>query len=315
MTSVPRELLKWLQGLDLSYPVNNLKRDFSNGFLVAELFSRYYQQDVEMHSYDNGQSLDRKRDNWAQLSRFFHKKRIVIDRNLVNDVGEQRLSSLSRSPWRLLACAQPSSCLPSACLRAEYPCAYTDSFHLPLCAVHCKTNEAPVRLLMIMYSQLTGREVRSNLPPSSPGKKVAAEGVDSTTQPAPSYAKHSTSSLINARIRGSELSALYVDIEKQQERAQTLVDELRQSRAAEHSLRKSGLGGYASTSTQRVLHGLPKALSLEEEAPHVHFREVTVKAVDYSEIGQLLGSRDQNLQGGGNSGLPGLTSTGVASFG
>ena len=99
MTSVPRELLKWLQGLDLSYPVNNLKRDFSNGFLVAEIFSRYYQQDVEMHSYDNGQSLDRKRDNWAQLSRFFHKKRIVIDRNLVNDVGEQRLSSLSHSPW------------------------------------------------------------------------------------------------------------------------------------------------------------------------------------------------------------------------
>lgn len=63
-----------------------MRRDFANGFLIAEIFSRYYVHDVEMHSYDNGQSLQRKLDNWALLSKFFAKKGIKLDRGVINDV-------------------------------------------------------------------------------------------------------------------------------------------------------------------------------------------------------------------------------------
>ena len=94
--ALPRHLLKWVLSLDLTYPIKHPKRfgdtvlpllcpfvglmaevwyyvcrDFANGFLVAEVLSKYFPDDVQMHSFENVTSIQRKKSNWHLLKRFF----------------------------------------------------------------------------------------------------------------------------------------------------------------------------------------------------------------------------------------------------
>lgn len=71
--TLSRELVKWTLSLDLSYSIKFPRRDLSNGFLVAEILSRYFPEDVSMHSFVNGSSSLNKTANWALLSKIMRK--------------------------------------------------------------------------------------------------------------------------------------------------------------------------------------------------------------------------------------------------
>ena len=51
------------------------RRDFANGFLLAEVLARYYPSDIEMHSFENVASTELKRANWAVLCKLFKVRR------------------------------------------------------------------------------------------------------------------------------------------------------------------------------------------------------------------------------------------------
>lgn len=65
-----------------SHLISSVTRQIGPGFLVAEIFSRYYAKDVQMHSFDNGTAIGHKRDNWAQLLKLFRKVGLT---DLLND--------------------------------------------------------------------------------------------------------------------------------------------------------------------------------------------------------------------------------------
>uniref|UniRef100_A0A0B7AAM7 CH-like domain-containing protein n=1 Tax=Arion vulgaris TaxID=1028688 RepID=A0A0B7AAM7_9EUPU len=78
MLGLAREVIKWLQSLDLMFQIKNPKWDLSNGYLIAEIFSWYFPQDIQMFSFYNGGSLELKKRNWYILKNFILKNQIGV---------------------------------------------------------------------------------------------------------------------------------------------------------------------------------------------------------------------------------------------
>eukprot|EP00191_Tetraselmis_sp_GSL018_P020265 CAMPEP_0177592424 /NCGR_PEP_ID=MMETSP0419_2-20121207/8554_1 /TAXON_ID=582737 /ORGANISM="Tetraselmis sp., Strain GSL018" /LENGTH=285 /DNA_ID=CAMNT_0019083293 /DNA_START=422 /DNA_END=1279 /DNA_ORIENTATION=- len=70
-----RDVLRWVQSLDLAHSLKDCRRDLANGFLVAQIFSRYFPDKLQMHSFQNGHSNQTKSDNWWQIQKFCRKWR------------------------------------------------------------------------------------------------------------------------------------------------------------------------------------------------------------------------------------------------
>ncbi|KAJ3233826.1 spermatogenesis-associated protein 4 [Chytriomyces hyalinus] len=79
-----RETLKWLQSLDLQ--AKNPKRDFANGVLIAEIFSRYFPNQLNINLFYSGTGCEQKANNWNQLQKFFKRNDINIPEEAMDAV-------------------------------------------------------------------------------------------------------------------------------------------------------------------------------------------------------------------------------------
>ena len=57
----------------------------ANGFLMAEICSRYFPAEIQMQSFENGSSMACKADKWDQLDKFLLKKGLELDPQLIED--------------------------------------------------------------------------------------------------------------------------------------------------------------------------------------------------------------------------------------
>jgi len=64
-----KELLIWIDSIDLSRPKKNINRDFADGVLVAEVIYNYFPHRVEKHNYIPSSGRQGKLTNWATLNR------------------------------------------------------------------------------------------------------------------------------------------------------------------------------------------------------------------------------------------------------
>uniref|UniRef100_A0A3B4ALW5 Calponin-homology (CH) domain-containing protein n=1 Tax=Periophthalmus magnuspinnatus TaxID=409849 RepID=A0A3B4ALW5_9GOBI len=84
LTGLPREVLQWILNLQLSVCPKNVRRDSSNGYLVADIFSQYYPKVFLLYSYKNGAALSIKQDNWRRIQKFLRKLNINLSQDLIN---------------------------------------------------------------------------------------------------------------------------------------------------------------------------------------------------------------------------------------
>lgn len=66
---LPREVIKWLDTLDLAYAIRNVRRDLSNGFVLAEIFSRYFPTVFDIYTFANEQKRESKTLNWQKIDK------------------------------------------------------------------------------------------------------------------------------------------------------------------------------------------------------------------------------------------------------
>ncbi|AYU76735.1 hypothetical protein, conserved [Leishmania donovani] len=81
--ALPREILAWLQSLQLGGSVKYPKRDLANGYVIAHICARYWSH-VPLHSFENKASAASKQGNWFVLRKVLRQKGVDVSAAMVD---------------------------------------------------------------------------------------------------------------------------------------------------------------------------------------------------------------------------------------
>ncbi|ESN99280.1 hypothetical protein HELRODRAFT_162799 [Helobdella robusta] len=81
------DLYAWVDKIPLSRPKKDLKRDFSDGVLVAEVVKHFFPTFVDLHNYPSALGVNNKMTNWKILNRkVFRKLKFEISEDVIRSV-------------------------------------------------------------------------------------------------------------------------------------------------------------------------------------------------------------------------------------
>ncbi|GAW82460.1 hypothetical protein, conserved [Plasmodium gonderi] len=90
---LPREVIKWLQYLNLSYSFKSIK-NASNGIIVSEIINTYIPQTINMNSLENGFGKDIKRKNWQIIKKVLTSLSISFDEISIINSDKNAITNL-----------------------------------------------------------------------------------------------------------------------------------------------------------------------------------------------------------------------------
>ncbi|CRH01299.1 conserved Plasmodium protein, unknown function [Plasmodium relictum] len=90
---LPREIIKWLQYLDLSHSFKNIK-SASNGILISEIINIYMPQSINMNSLENGFSKEIKKKNWLIIKKILTNLNIFFDEASIINSDKKEITNL-----------------------------------------------------------------------------------------------------------------------------------------------------------------------------------------------------------------------------
>ena len=89
-----------------------MRRDFANGYLVAEVLARYFPSEISMHSFQNAASTPEKRVNWGLVAKFLGTQGINLTQATMDAVMAQDQAAVEKFLQQLYMCAPPCDQVP-----------------------------------------------------------------------------------------------------------------------------------------------------------------------------------------------------------